>query len=353
MKKILVFIFIIYISSFSILNIIIPDKEISNTERRKLKSFPSFKLDSDWIMDLDKYFLDHFIFRDKFRSIKAKYNYYLLNKLDNNGIYLKDNYIFKSNYPTNIESINNFIDKVSNLENLLSNDNNIYMMVIPDKNYYLNSKDFLFINYDYLYQEVGNLEYSFIDIRDVLELDDYYETDVHWRQEKLDKVIKKMSNAMDFSYKNILYNENYYDNFYGSYYGESAIDRDGERLVYLTGDVFRDVNVYYLENNEFNSIYNIDKLNGLDSYDVYLDGASSFVEIINNMASTNRELVIFRDSFGSSLSPLLVNYYSKITLIDNRYISSNNFMDMIDFTNQDVLFMYSTLFINDSFSLKG
>ena len=46
-------------------------------------------------------------------------------------------------------------------------------------------------------------------------------------------------------------------------------------------------------------------------------------------ADTEKELVIFRDSFGSSISPLLINYYSKITIIDNRYISSNNYLNLI------------------------
>ena len=62
---------------------------------------------------------------------------------------------------------------------------------------------------------------------------------------------------------------------------------------------------------------------------------------------------MFRDSFASSIVPLLVPYYKKITLIDNRYISSSNYLDLIEFNDQDILFMYSTLFINDSSSLKG
>ena len=46
-------------------------------------------------------------------------------------------------------------------------------------------------------------------------------------------------------------------------------------------------------------------------------------------SSNDKELVIFRDSFGSSLSPLLVKYYKKITLIDNRYISRDNYKELI------------------------
>ena len=352
-NKILVIVFIIYISLFSLISIFLPDKEISNSERRKLKDFPEFEFDSEWISKLDGYLLDHVVFRDEFRSIKANYNYKLLNRLDNNGIYLKNNYIFKSNYPTNKKSINNFNKNINNLSRMFTNKNNIYMMIIPDKNYYLDGDDFLNIDYDYIYKEVKRLGFKNIEVRELLKLEDYYETDTHWRQENLDKVVRKMSKVMGFNYQNIEYVENTYNNFYGVYYGESAISRKPEKLVYLTNEIFDSVSVKYLENDKLSSVYNEDKLKGLDSYDVYLDGASSFIEITNNNSSSDKELIIFRDSFGSSLSPLLVNYYKKITIIDNRYISSKYFKDLISFNDQDILFMYSTLLINDSGSLKG
>ena len=354
-NKITVLIFIIYITIFSILGIIIKDKEISTTERRKLSTLPTYTLNSEYVNKLDKYLLDHFPLRDTFRSIKAKFNYNILHKLDNNNIYLKDNYIFKSEYPTNKDSISNFISKTNKLKKYLTPDNNIYMMIIPDKNYYLNSNDFLQIDYNYLYEEVSKLYTNIkeIDIRNIMTLEDYYQTDTHWRQEKLDKVIYQMSKTMNFDYQNISYKENIYNNFYGVYYGESAIKRTPEQIIYLTNNNINNLKVNYLENKNLKTIYNIDKLTSLDSYEVYLDGASSFIEIYNDNSTTNKELIIFRDSFASSLTPLLTNYYQKITLIDNRYINSQNYLNMIEFTNQDILFMYSTLIINNSNSLKG
>ena len=108
-----------------------------------------------------------------------------------------------------------------------------------------------------------------------------------------------------------------------------------------------------MENDKLTSVYNINKLSGLDAYEVYLDGASSFIEIYNSNNNSGKELVIFRDSFGSSITPLLIDYYSKITVIDNRYITSKYFLEHISFTNQDILFLYSTLIVNNSVSLKG
>ena len=352
-NKIITLTFIIYIVSFSILGIVLKDKELSTSERRKLSSFPEYTLNGEYVNKLDKYLLDHFPLRDRFRSLKARFNYNILQKLDNNDIYLLDNYIFKSEYPTNNKSISNFISKIKNIQKNLTSENNIYMMIIPDKNYYLNKNQFLHIDYNYLYNEIDKLNLNMIDIRHLMELNDYYETDTHWRQEKLDKVILEMSKVMDFTYQNIEYQENIYNNFYGVYYGESAINREPEQIIYLTNDNLNNLQVEYLENNQLSTIYNINNLTSLDSYEVYLDGASSFIEIYNNNSTTDKELVIFRDSFGSSITPLLTNYYKKITLIDNRYINSANYLNLIEFTNQDILFMYSTLIVNNSFSLKG
>ena len=57
---------------------------------------------------------------------------------------------------------------------------------------------------------------------------------------------------------------------------------------------------------------------------------------------------MFRDSFGSSIAPLLVENYKKIILIDLRYISSKILGSYIEFKDQDVLFLYSTVVLNQN-----
>ena len=351
--KIIVFIFLGYVIIFSILHLLIPDNEISNSERRKLVSFPELELNNKYISNIEDYLLDHFPFRDEFRSIKANFNYKILAKLDNNDIYLKHNYIFKSNYPTNKESLNYFIKNINKTTSILKENNNVYLMIIPDKNYYLKDDNFLQIDYKYIYDKIDNLNINNIDIRELMTITDYYETDTHWRQEKLDKVVQKLSQSMKFEYKKQMYKFNTYNKFYGVYYGESAINRKPEKLVYLTNETLDNAEVKYLENQKLTKVYNVDNLNTFDSYEVYLDGASALIEIINNNSKTNKELIIFRDSFASSITPLLIPYYKKITLIDNRYINSTNYLNYIEFNDQDILFIYSTLLVNNSYSLKG
>ena len=153
--KIIVILFLSYIMIFSIFHIVLKDNEISTSERRKLDTFPKFELNSEYITKVDEYLLDHFPLRNSFRSLKANYNYYIMGRLDNNDIYLKDNYIFKSNYPTDQKSINNFVKNINNTTKLLNENNNVYMLVIPDKNYYLNDNNFLQLDYELIYNEIN------------------------------------------------------------------------------------------------------------------------------------------------------------------------------------------------------
>ena len=169
------------------------------------------------------------------------------------------------------------------------------------------------------------------------------------RQERLENVVftinKSMGNKTSFNYK-----KNKYSPFYGVYYGQAAINIEPDELIYLTNDDLDKVIVEDLEGN--NKLYNIDALDRLDSYDVFVGGATPLVKITNPNSNTDKELVLFRDSFGSSIAPLLVENYKSINLVDMRYMNMDLLKEKVEFKNKDILILYSTLIINDSSTLK-
>ena len=89
-----------------------------------------------------------------------------------------------------------------------------------------------------------------------------------------------------------------------------------------------------------------------DQYEVYLSGPQPLLRIENPNAKADRELVVFRDSFGSSIAPLLVQDYKTVTLVDIRYINSWQLERFLKFENQDVLFLYNTAVLNNGTLLK-
>ena len=353
--KIFSIFFVLFFSLVFIFNIIVSDSGVSKTERRKLKQMPDVNLnnilDKSFMEDFDSYVLDQFVLRDYFRKIKAHINYDIFRKIDNNKIYIYDEHIFRSDYHTNLKSIDNFVSKINSIGSYLTSNNRVYYSIIPDKNYYVGDNKYLNIDYDVVYEKIKGIDFSYIELRDILSLDDYYRTDTHWKQENLCKVVNRLGEYLDF-YSECNYYEKTFDNFYGVYYGQSALELKPDTLTYLFNHSILNSKVYYLEDDKSNMVYIFENLNNLDSYDIFLDGASSYIEITNELSNSKRELVIFRDSFSSSLAPLLIEFYSKIILIDTRYINSDIYLDKIKFDSQDVLFLYSTLLVNDSYTLK-
>ena len=132
---------------------------------------------------------------------------------------------------------------------------------------------------------------------------------------------------------------------------EMGMNHFGE-IRYLTNPTLEKCIVRNHETGAISKIYDMSKLTSRDLYDVFLSGAASVLTIENPNATSDRELIIFRDSFGSSLAPLLVQDYKTVTLVDIRYISSAYLEEVLDFHGQDVLFLYSTLILNSSNSLK-
>lgn len=229
---------------------------------------------------------------------------------------------------------------------------NVYYSIIPDKNYYSND-NYLKLDYDKLIEIVNKniKEMKYIDITDTLNLNNYYYTDIHWKQETLYNTIKKLSESMNFKITNNYEEKNYYP-FYGSYYGQLGLSSKKDVIKYLINDTIINADVKDIESN-LTTIYEESSLGKIDSYDVFLGGATPIIEINNNKSENNKELIIFRDSFGSSIAPLLLEGYKKITLIDLRYISSSILDKYINFENQDVLFLYNTTIINQSDLIKA
>ena len=80
---------------------------------------------------------------------------------------------------------------------------------------------------------------------------------------------------------------------------------------------------------------------------MFLSGAQAVLTIENPNAATDRSLVIFRDSYGSSLAPLLLDGYATVTLVDVRYVNSQYLGQFVDFSQvDDVLLLYSTTVVN-------
>ncbi len=361
-KKITTSSLIILLTLMLAFTIFTKDRLTSDSERRQLKILPDFTVErlftGAFMTDFEKYMLDQFAFREFFRSVRASFDLNVLNKNDVNDIFLYDDYLVKLEYPYNEQSIDRFNNYINAIRSEYLGDAHSYLTIIPDKAYYVKDGTYPKIDYDALSLSVSeNVEdITYINLFDRLSLDDYYKTDTHWKQENLLKVADLIGTTMDIStdFTTIDYTFHRFNDFYGVYHGQSALNLPPDTLTYLVSDSMMNVTIknYQYLNDEDLMVYDTSRLDAIDAYDVFLSGASPIIEMTHQNADTEKELIIFRDSFASSFAPLLLEEYSKITLIDTRYVSYKVLDQFVDFNNQDVLFMYSTMVVNNSQMLK-
>ena len=339
-----------------------PAEDFSDTERRNLAQFPKLNvgtvLGGKFMTEFESYTQDQFPARDSFRQLKALFHYNALGQKDNNDIYIVHDYAAKLEYPLNETSVANAVKKFNHLyEKYLTGCENIIVSVVPDKGYYLAELGgYPVMDYEALFEAVrqGMPWAEFADITDLLGAGDYYRTDTHWRQERIGKVAEALCKALgaDWFREGELAPEAVERPFYGVYYGQAALPVDAESLYVMNGEMIDNCTVYNHETGKTTGIYDWEKLQSRDLYDVYLSGAAALLTIENPNAKTDRELVVFRDSFGSSLIPLLLKDYKTVTVVDIRYIASDFVGSYVDFHGQDVLFLYSALVLNSSTTLK-
>ena len=338
-----------------------PADSLSLSERRRLKQLPAVRMDAvlsgKFMSDFEGYALDQFPLRDEWRTLKALNQLYVYRQKDNNGVYIKDGYAAKLEYPMNESSIDHAAERFRYLyENFMADAGaRVYLSVIPDKNYFLAAENgYPAMDYEKFFalmrQKVDFADY--IDLTGTLSLSSYYRTDLHWRQEMLAPTAKALADAMGVSLT-VDFTEVTLDTpFYGVYRGQSALPMEPDRLAYLTNDIIGSCRVYDYESGAYLPVYTLDKADGSDAYEIFLSGPKSLLRIENPNAKTERRLIVFRDSFAASLVPLLAEGYSEITLVDIRYLSPTMLDKFIDLTAQDVLFLYSASVLNDSSTIK-
>ena len=138
----------------------------------------------------------------------------------------------------------------------------------------------------------------------------------------------------------------------GAYYGYAALPMEPDALRWLTSETLEQCRVWNGETDTWGPVYDLEKGAGKDPYELFLSGSVSLLRLENPNAGTDRELIVFRDSFGSSLMPLLAEAYASITLVDIRYLPAARLGTLLDFHGQDVLFLYSVPVLNNSDTLK-
>ena len=336
-------------------------QDTSLSERRPLAQFPEITVDEvlkgDFMTDFEDYATDQFPLREPFRKLQSFIQFRLLGQKDVNDIYIAEGSAAKIEDALNEKWVQNSVAKLEKVfqEHFQSGGSKVYFAIVPDKGWYLAEKHgYPAMDHEKLLELVKNAAgfAQWIELKDTLDITDYYTTDSHWRQECIGDTAQALADAMgvDISQQ---YTENVArEDFSGVYAGQSALPLPAEPMIYLTSPTLEGASLYDYETNKTSGLYDLEELWGRDPYDLFLSGAAALQVIENPACDTGRELVLFRDSFGSSMAPLLVPGYSKITLVDLRYLSSSLLGNFVTGEGQDVLFLLSPGILNSANLIK-
>ena len=352
--------FFALIVGFSVASVVIPDAKTSKEERRHYATKPKLTwetiADGSYMGDLEEYLLDQFAGRDWFRTLKTEVETGLFGKADANGYVRYEDGLYQLDTDWKETNVTRAAKAFATLQQELFLDANVYYALIPDKIYFLPEEYYPAQDDAWVIAQMQEhlTDALYIDLYPYLTIDDYYRTDLHWQQEKITDVAGVLHDTMNpgttvGEYRTELIT----DEFYGGYAGGSAYETTPDSLYAVTSKVIEGAKVFDYEKSETVSIYAPEKIDGMDPYDYFLWGARALLTIENPACENGKKLLMFRDSFGSSIAPLLIEGYEEITLVDLRYISADYMTQLIDVTEyDDVLFLYSQRILRHSDSMK-
>lgn len=369
-NSILIILFLAILFTVPALSLASPDRPNSDLERRPLAQLTGYQayLDThygadfaDYLAYLETCLLDQFPLRDQLRSLDAAVRVYGLRQRDINLYYKVKGHLGKLDpilQEKTIERALTLFDKAS--RETFNQEGKHLFALIPDKNVYMAEEG----SYPhYAYSRILDLVSSrlsdrtgLLSLEGILELDDYYRTDPHWDQTKLEYPASTILEALglDLCGPDTYRETEGLAGYLGTFAGQAALPVQSDRLAWLSGPVLDGLTLLDPVSGEKTGIYQTDKLQGMDPYDIFMGGAKPLLVIDNPAQAEGRELVVFRDSFGSSLIPLLAAHYQRVIVVDLRYIAMDAVKDLVDINPwADVLHLYSTSVLNSPGAFPG
>ena len=378
----MIILFAVTLCCMSLLTALLPKREKSENENRRLAALPTVVNDKKlkgaknpadvwksvkWTYindrtgsafkdDFETYLSDHLAGREgwvKFSNGVQR----LTGKQEINGVYMLDDRMVQLFKDYDKEYVDRSLDAIEKFAERFP-EKQMYFMLAPTAQEFTLTKipsyvdvisEKLFI--DDCYKKVNNV--ATIDCRSFLasSADEYiyYRTDHHWTSlgafcayQSAAKVLGYTSYG--YGYFNI---ETASSDFRGTLYSrtlDDSVTPDSIEYYILAGN---EPKVHMTarngaEVNEYDSLYVRSYLNVKDKYSSFTGSNVPLVEIETNV-DNGKSLLIIKDSYAHSLVPFLSKHYSKIAMLDMRYIhtSLGQLINLDEYSQ--VLFMFNVI----------
>ena len=353
------------VGGVSIVNLILPDKTYSATEKRNLQTLPELSIqqlaDGSFMEEFDDYETDQFVGRNVWMSIKTTVER-LFGKNESQGVLLcDDGYLMEAFLEPDeelmektIQAVNDFKERYAQLDMyffLVPNDVSVLSDLLPafaqtgDQNLYIDS-----------FFEGLDDEITLLDVRELFEekkeeLQLYYKTDHHWTTDAAYEAYLYAADVMD------LVVEEYQSGIVTTSFNGALTSKSGflatsldSISVYLPVNTTNYVVTYVEEQRRTVTFYVTDCLSGDDPYQIFFGGNYPQI-IIDTDADSDRTLLVLKDSFANCFIPFLASSYKQIVVVDPRYYYDDLNLLMQQYQFTDVLFLYNASTLSEDNNL--
>ena len=369
MERLIGKIFILCLFGVMLVNIIIPDREMSEEENRMLASKPkltfSTLVNGDFMEQYEEYLSDQLAGRDLWHRMKVALDRFGGSRMEN-GIYIgKDGQLLQDIQVPDQEHLSENLDAIKEFTETYQ-DIPVTMILVPDAACILNDRLPWLASVEDQNQMISMVEQSlgdsvtWVDAASALNKHKrekiYYLTDHHWTSLGAFYTFQEAATALgieeDVSDKFLSYTVS--DSFNGVLASESGAGLGTEENIdiYVPREGDNDVIVNYVnESKRTTSLYDSSKLETKDQYGVFLGGNTSLIDI-RTVSTSQKRLLVVKDSFANSFIPFLAPYYREIVVVDPRYYSGTIEDIMSSYRITDALFLYSgnSFFTDNSIS---
>ncbi len=351
-------IFILSLFLVLIVNLLLPDKEQSEEENRVLETLPAPSLTSvlngDFMEQWESYMSDQFAGRNLWRSLKVGLDRLGGSRMEN-GVYIgRDGQLLEDIAVPDNELFTANINAVKSFANTYS-DIPATVMLIPDAACILSDSLPAFASVEDQRQMFSMVErglgdsvkwvdaYSILNKHKAEKL--YYKTDHHWTTQGAFYVFQEAAASLgieeDVSDDYVSYTVT--DSFNGVLASKSGVGLDEKEQIdiYVPTEGDDDVVVNYVdEGKKRTSLYDSSKLETRDKYGVFFGGNTSVMDI-RTVSTSQKRLLVVKDSFADCFIPFLTPYYREIVVVDPRYYSGTMTDIMDTYRITDILILYS------------
>lgn len=360
--------FCLMLGFFSLCGFFVPDREMSENENRVLTGKPVLTLsgltDGSFMKNFEDYLSDQFPFRDEAIYIKS-FTERLMGKKEENGVYIgKNGFLFDKQTPYNEKQMKALAKKINALKKnnsslktvfaLVPNSSYIYSENLPDNLELDSQKDQIRSFYSALGKSILKVPTVSALQQQKNEFQVFYKTDHHWTTKGAYSVFLETAKKLGIKVKKD--SMKFYTvskSFEGTLKSKSVIHPATDCVEICIPK--KSKGTYYIEfsgnTKKRASFFFENKLKEKNKYEVFLGGNYAKVTVTTTLPE-GRKLLVVKDSYANCLIPMLTPYFSKIVIVDPRYMTESISKVLKSDSFTDLLFLYNanTLFSDTSLS---